>query len=147
MADGGQTLGVRFDAKPWPPSGQRILNLSALAATMRRTVSSLISFDRGGIWRVGPLQAHLNVVTKRFFLILGALLAFGDVGSIALGVSESSGVTATAILTALVSAFSLTAEFKPVPEKTRSNRTDLVTSTVSVVEAMASALPIDPHRS
>ena len=114
---------------------------------MRRTVSSLISFDRGGIWRVGPLQAHLNVVTKRFFLILGALLAFGDVGSIALGVSESSGVTATAILTALVSAFSLTAEFKPVPEKTRSNRTDLVTSTVSVVEAMASALPIDPHRS
>jgi len=84
MADVGQTLGVSFDVKPSQTSGQQILHLSALAPTTPRTVSGLVFFDRRD-WRVGPLEANLTAVTKRFFLILGALLVFGDVSSIAFG--------------------------------------------------------------
>lgn len=84
----------------------------------------------GGVWRVGPLQAHVTVVTKRFFLILGALLVLGDVGSVVFAVSYSSAITAAAILIALASAFALTAatEFKAGPDNARRDQSDLATS-------------------
>jgi hypothetical protein len=121
------------------PSFQRFLRLSVLAATIQRAVSV-------------SLQAHITVLTKRFFLILGALVVVGDAGSVVFAVSESSAVTATAILIALVSAFALTAasEFKPDPDKAQRNRTVLVTSAKLplqvVVKAMLSSGTINPQQ-
>ena len=139
MADAGQTLGVSFDVKPPQTSGQQILHLSALAPTTPRTVSGLVFLDRSGTWRVGPLEANLTAVTKRVFLILGALLVLGDVGSIAFEGSETFAVTATGILIACVSALALTAEYQPNPKNARKNCTDLATSTAGAVTATASS--------
>ena len=79
-------------------------------------------------------------------------MVLGDVGSVVFAISESSAVTATAILIALVSAFALTAatEFKPDPDKARRNQTVLVTSArlplQVVVKAMLSSATINPQR-
>jgi len=102
--------------------------MSALATTIQRAISIPMPWSSAGAWAVG-VQAHVAVVTKRFLLILGALVVLGDVGSVVFAVSESSAITATALLIALASAFALTAatEFKPGPDRTRRNRTEWVT--------------------
>jgi len=115
MVDDRQILGTRVDIRPWQLSFQRIFRLSSLAA----------SGSSGAVWRVRPLQSYLTAMTTRFFLILGALLVLGDVVSVVFALSESSAITATAILIALASAFAMTAEFKPDSGKARMN---LVTS-------------------
>jgi uncharacterized membrane protein len=81
-------------------------------------------------------------VTKRFFLMLGALVVLGDVGSVVFAVSETSAVTATAILIALVSAFVQTAatEFKPGPDSARRSWPELVTSARLPPQAVAKAI-------
>jgi hypothetical protein len=121
MVDGRQILGMRFDVRPWQP---------VYFSPVRTRSHNPEAVSGGAVWPVGPLQAYLTVVTKRFFFTLGALLVLGDVGSVVFAVSESSAITATAILIALASAFAATAatEFKPVLDKARRYRTDLVTS-------------------
>jgi hypothetical protein len=57
--------------------------------------------------RFGPSVAEGTVVIRRFLLILGALVVVVDAGSSVFQVSESSTVTATAVVIALIAAFAL----------------------------------------
>src|ERR1700693_4809281 len=55
----------------------------------------------------GPLVARGSVVIRRFLLLLGALVVVVDAGSFVFQGSESSTLTATAVVIALIAAFAL----------------------------------------